>query len=110
MVGLNERLRFLKYSPGQYFKPHFDGSYRRPDGSEQSFVTVQLYLNQGMTGGDTTFLSNTRAEDNVGVAPRTGRVLVFQHDLLHEGSTLLEGVKYAMRTDVMYRKAANTDP
>ena len=107
MVGLNERLRFLKYSPGQYFKPHFDGSYRRPDGSEQSFVTVQLYLNQGMAGGDTTFLSNTRAEDNVAVAPRTGRVLVFQHDLLHEGSTLLEGVKYAMRTDVMYRKASN---
>ena len=38
-VGL---LRFLKYSDGQYFKPHMDGQYRRPDGSEASYITVQV--------------------------------------------------------------------
>ena len=26
--GLNERLRFLKYNPGDYFAPHQDGSFR----------------------------------------------------------------------------------
>ena len=37
------------------------------------------------------------------VVPRAGRVLVFQHNILHEGSTLISGTKYAMRTDVMYK-------
>ena len=103
VVGLNERLRFLKYKKGEYFKPHFDGNYVRPDGSERSFVTIQLYLNEGFEGGNTTFMSsyNTTPGD-VGVVPKTGRVLVFQHDLLHEGSVLVEGTKYTMRTDVMY--------
>ena len=31
-----------------------------------------------------------------------GRVLMFEHHLPHEGSTLLKGVKYTLRTDVMY--------
>jgi hypothetical protein len=30
-------------------------------------------------------------------------VLVFQHDILHEGSRLKKGRKYTVRTDVMYR-------
>ena len=102
VVGLNERLRFLKYSSGQYFKSHKDGSYRRPDGSEQSFITIQLYLNEGFEGGNTTFLSRSGGQD-VGVVPRTGRVLVFQHDILHEGSLLVQGTKYTMRTDIMYQ-------
>ncbi|KAJ3161205.1 hypothetical protein HDU86_007827 [Geranomyces michiganensis] len=42
---LNERLRFLRYVPGQYFRPHEDGEYTRDDNSETSFVTVQIYLN-----------------------------------------------------------------
>lgn len=28
--------------------------------------------------------------------------MVFQHDILHEGSLLIKGRKYAIRTDVMY--------
>jgi len=104
VVGLNERLRFLKYGPGEYFAPHFDGRYRRPDGSEESFITIQLYLNEGFEGGNTTFISSSSKADNVGVVPRIGRVLVFQHDILHEGSLLVQGTKYTMRTDVMYRK------
>ena len=39
------RLRFLRYNPGQYFKPHFDGMYERTNG-ERSFITLQLYLNE----------------------------------------------------------------
>ena len=91
--------------PGEYFAPHFDGRYRRPDGSEESFITIQLYLNEGFEGGNTTFISSSSEADNVGVVPRyimilfhckiftpvprIGRVLVFQHDILHEGSLLL---------------------
>ena len=101
VVGLNERLRFLKYGPGEYFAPHQDGKYVRPDGSEESFITIQLYLNEGFEGGNTTFMSLCNGE-NVGVVPKIGRVLVFQHDIRHEGSLLVQGTKYAMRIDIMY--------
>ena len=46
VVGLNERMRILKYHKGDYFKPHMDGTYQRPDGSQRSFITIQLYLNE----------------------------------------------------------------
>ncbi|KAH8690788.1 hypothetical protein BGW36DRAFT_389327 [Talaromyces proteolyticus] len=50
---LNEQLRFLKYVGGEYFRPHYDGEYRTPDGSEVSFFTIHLYLNgEGEDGQD----------------------------------------------------------
>lgn len=30
--------------------------------------------------------------------------LVFQHNILHEGQRLQSGVKYLMRTDIMYHR------
>ena len=38
----------------------------------------------------------------VDIRPRTGSVLLFEHNLLHEGAILREGRKYAIQTDVMY--------
>lgn len=53
LTRLNERLRFLKYIGGEYFRPHCDGNYRTPDGSEISFYTIQLYLSgEGEEGQD----------------------------------------------------------
>jgi len=79
-----------------------DLSYMTPDGSQKSYITIQLYLNEGFSGGNTTFLSLKKDEENVGVIPRTGSILVFQHDIVHEGSLLEDGIKYTIRTDVMY--------
>ncbi|PYI04032.1 hypothetical protein BO78DRAFT_348316 [Aspergillus sclerotiicarbonarius CBS 121057] len=45
LTRLNERLRFLRYEGGEYFRPHWDGNYVTPDGSERSYYTVQVYLN-----------------------------------------------------------------
>ncbi|RUS19261.1 hypothetical protein BC937DRAFT_87760 [Endogone sp. FLAS-F59071] len=101
VVGLNERLRFLRYDPGQKFEAHMDGTYYRPGGQEMSCVTIQLYLNEGFKGGETTFLGSGR---DFAVVPKTGMVLIFEHALLHEGSAVTEGRKYAIRTDVMYRR------
>lgn len=109
LVELNERLRFLRYNPGEYFKPHFDGSYMRTNG-DVSYITVQIYLNEGFKGGSTTFLNKFDSKDGgLEVVPKTGSVLIFQHDILHEGSILEEGRKYAIRTDVMYTKNASTN-
>lgn len=35
--------------------------------------------------------------------PETGKTLVFHHEVLREGAAVTQGVKYVMRTDVMYR-------
>ncbi len=56
-----------------------------------------LYLNDDFTGGATDFHDFAAS-----VTPRTGMALLFQHMLLHEGATVLTGVKYVLRTDVMY--------
>ncbi|KAF9885820.1 hypothetical protein FE257_012292 [Aspergillus nanangensis] len=45
LTRLNERLRFLKYEGGEYFRPHWDGRYATPDRTERSWYTVHLYLN-----------------------------------------------------------------
>ncbi|KAI0098041.1 oxidoreductase domain-containing protein [Nemania sp. FL0031] len=112
---VNKRLRFLKYTPGQFFKPHCDGPYgeRTADGHYvQTHMTVHLYLNDSqqvvgsgadLVGGATSFLSrdNTRKLD---VDPKAGRVLIFQHALLrHCGDSVTAGTKYTVRTDIMYK-------
>mmetsp|Transcript_83768 Transcript_83768/g.236610 ORF Transcript_83768/g.236610 Transcript_83768/m.236610 type:complete len:422 (-) Transcript_83768:169-1434(-) len=105
-VGLNERLRFLRYDGGTYFAPHFDGQYiRGEDGErqgERSYVTFQLYLNDGFEGGATRFMNGYDESIGIDVVPRTGSVLLFEHAMLHEGSMLVSGRKYALRTDIMY--------
>ncbi|KAF2089993.1 hypothetical protein K490DRAFT_71683 [Saccharata proteae CBS 121410] len=121
LTSLNERMRFLKYEGGEYFRPHCDGVYATPDGSQRSLFTLHLYLNgteedRPLVGGATTFHSfrdrfmiQTAEPDEYnkkgrwGVDPKAGRVLLFQHrNLLHSGDDVVEGTKYTMRTDVMF--------
>ncbi|MDR6159337.1 prolyl 4-hydroxylase [Chryseobacterium sp. SLBN-27] len=95
--GFNEMCRIYKYSPGQQFKMHHDGSYIRNE-NEKSFYTFLIYLNDDFEGGETEF------EHLFTVAPKKGSALVFYHPLRHEGKTLISGQKYVLRTDVMYLK------
>lgn len=55
-------------------------------------------------GGETTFLNNS-LNVRIPVVPKPGRVLIFEHQLLHEGSKLIDGIKYVIRTDIMYKTA-----
>jgi prolyl 4-hydroxylase len=96
-LGLNERFRFYRYGAGQRFAPHTDGCHRRPNGDE-SLLTLMVYLNSGMTGGETKF-------EHVSITPEPGLALAFDHYLLHEGAPVLEGKKYVLRSDVMYGPA-----
>jgi prolyl 4-hydroxylase len=97
LVGLNERLRFYRYRPGQRFSPHMDHWYR-PDERRITLHTVLAYFNDDFEGGETRFEEQF---DEV-VVPRRGMVAVFQHKLRHEGCAVLAGTKYAMRSDVVY--------
>ena len=95
LEGFNERLRYYRYVPGQYFRWHRDGSFAKgPD--EESMLTFMIYLNDGFEGGATEFKTEV-------VQPKTGMVLVFPHRVTHQGAELLSGVKYVLRTDVMYK-------
>jgi len=124
LLRLNERLRFLRYGPGEFFKPHTDGSYVTPDKKQVSYYTLQIYLNgdkESLKGGATRFWprgyhilsSSTKAKKSmhyVDVESRTGRVLIFEHEgLVHSGEEVIKGVKYSMRTDFMYIENERAD-
>lgn len=57
-----------------------------------------IYLNDDFEGGETEF------ENLLTVTPEKGTALIFYHPLRHEGKALASGLKYVLRTDVMYRK------
>ena len=95
-VGLNERFRGYRYRPGQRFAPHYDGCFARSR-TEQSAITVLIYLNEGCIGGETRLL-----DFDVTVVPKRGTLFLFDHYLLHEGACVTAGEKHVLRSDVMY--------
>lgn len=95
-IGLNPRLRVLKYVAGDFFAPHFDASFEMEGQASQK--TVLVYLSD--SGAATRFVCDSKLD--LEVKPRAGDVLVFDHDLLHAGDAVLTGEKYVLRTDVMY--------
>lgn len=95
-VGINEMFRFYKYDPDQRFKRHIDGRFKRNE-NEESRITFMVYLNDDYSGGSTKF-------DEVNIVPQKGTALCFIHEQKHEGTPVIEGTKYALRSDVMYRK------
>ena len=90
---------------------------------QRTIFTLHLYLNEAgptnpLKGGATTFFSqfwhswsdsdgennNSSEAGKMNVEPKTGRILVFQHDgLIHSGEDVAGGVKYTLRTDIMYQ-------
>lgn len=97
-AGVSEYVRVYRYQPGQYFKPHLDHSWREND-FRRSLVTILIYLNDGFTGGETTFLDYNRV-----LTPEKGMMVAFQHPVLHEGKEVTSGEKYVLRLDLMYEK------
>lgn len=93
---MSERFRFYRYNAEQYFKWHKDGYYCRND-DEVSLLSFLMYLNDDFEGGETEFRWDV-------VKPETGMALFFPHPLLHQGAPITSGIKYVLRTDVMYRR------
>lgn len=97
--GLYGLWRYYRYHPGQNFAPHQDHVVYGDDldGTESRF-TFLLYLNGGSEGGETAFPNAGTA-----VTPTVGMGLAFRHENWHEGKTVLGGLKYVVRSDVMYK-------
>jgi hypothetical protein len=54
-----------------------------------------IYLNDTYKGGATRF-------ETFALEGQAGMALVFDHGLIHEGGEVSEGLKYVLRSDVMY--------
>ena len=124
-VGLNECFRLAKYYPGHRFGAHCDANFQR-DRDERSFFTLNVYTNtvEPEHGGRTRFYvdkderarrpeasKGTETKFDLQVQPVAGRAALFQHGphvaLLHDGERLEGGVKYLLRSDVMYRRVVD---
>jgi hypothetical protein len=61
-------------------------------------------------GGATTFHSNLDDDKKMDIDPKAGRVLIFQQRrLLHSGDDVVAGIKYTMRSDLMYEFEGGRD-
>ncbi|EFC47938.1 predicted protein, partial [Naegleria gruberi] len=108
-IGVNECLRLSKYEPGNYFKPHTDGQFLRND-NERSIYTLLIYLNDDFKGGETEFLqrvdpteeSITKFKHICAINPRMGSAAIFNHELYHQGCMVTSGIKYILRTEIMF--------
>jgi hypothetical protein len=86
----------------------YDASPR--DARQSSLFTFLIYLNDDFKGGETTFFIPSVKDGVINaypVKPMMGSVAVFPHGeaqgaLLHEGTGVVEGAKYVIRTDVEY--------
>ncbi|KAF1850760.1 prolyl 4-hydroxylase [Cucurbitaria berberidis CBS 394.84] len=124
--GINRRFRVYRYVPGAEYRCHIDGAWP-PSGidpttdayqydsspshaRQSSLFTFLIYLNDDFRGGETTFFIPSVKEGVINaypVKPIMGSVAVFPHGeaqgaLLHEGTGVVEGAKYVIRTDVEY--------
>lgn len=127
-LGINARFRFYRYEVGDFFSAHTDGAWpgsrvigRRliPNAYADRFsrLTFLVLLSDDFEGGSTHFRVNRhdptiaagRLEEAQMVDVRTpaGSVLCFPHGThplhcLHSSEPVVSGVKYIIRTDVLF--------
>ena len=95
----NPNLRLYKYEKGMSFGKHVDES-AVISGVGVTRLTALIYLS-GCTGGATRF------QDTTFFDPLPGALLVHVHGdecLEHEADHVVSGIKYVLRTDIVYKK------
>jgi predicted 2-oxoglutarate/Fe(II)-dependent dioxygenase YbiX len=92
---MGEELRCNRYDDGDFIGIHIDGinmsaKWRDP-------LTVNVYLNDGFSGGETVFYDDARLEV-LRVVPAVGTVVLFHPGIYHSGAPVGGGVsKYTIR-------------
>jgi len=104
-VTCSPNIRIYKYIKNQAFGCHIDESNNI--NHLISKCTVLIYLNDIYKGGKTIFYSGTIKKKKLlhEIIPIEGRLLIHGHGhrcLLHEGEIIEEGIKYVLRTDILY--------
>jgi prolyl 4-hydroxylase len=102
-VEVSGNFRFYRYGAGHFFKKHRDTSEKKLNGFSR--ITILLYLNTVELGdGGCTNLVDFILSNKISVQPVQGRLLMFDHCIMHEGEILNSGEKYLIRTDLIYSK------
>jgi len=127
-LGLNSRFRFYRYTEGDYFAPHTDGSWpgsRVIDGElvnnaysdRWSQLSFLLFLSDDYVGGSTQFYIRrenssqpakiSREVPVINIRTPIGGALCFPHGThplhcLHSSEEITSGTKYIIRSDVLF--------
>ncbi|KAI3519527.1 hypothetical protein L1887_08723 [Cichorium endivia] len=109
-VGLNPNIRLYRYKTGQRFGRHIDESVDLGDG-KRTHYTLLIYLSgegdcipEPLVGGETVFYG-PRNSLVAEVSPTQGMALFHIHGakcMLHEARNVTKGVKYVLRSDVVF--------
>ncbi|CDZ96296.1 Prolyl 4-hydroxylase, alpha subunit [Phaffia rhodozyma] len=111
--GLLENIRVYSYTEGQYFASHYDESQRSQlNPMLHTEWTLLIYLSAPTTpliGGETIFHlpgnRNSNGKKTLSVNPVSGSAMLHRHGkdcLLHEGSVVKSGVKWVLRSDILF--------
>ncbi|MGJ8646619.1 MAG: oxidoreductase [Marinomonas colpomeniae] len=127
-LGLNQRFRFYRYEPEDFFGIHTDGAWpgsRIIDGNvvtdafgdRYSLYTCLIFLSDDFVDGETQFLVNkddptqpAKTPKNAqlkGIRTPAGGMLCFPHGshplhCLHASQKISSGIKYIIRTDILF--------
>ncbi|KAH3682826.1 hypothetical protein WICPIJ_006201 [Wickerhamomyces pijperi] len=108
--GLNPNLRVYRYEKGHHFEKHYDESVKVSTSNlkGQTKWTLLIYLTGGdeLLGGDTIFYDEmVKGKAHIRVHPEPGLALLHKHGddcLLHEAEVVKKGVKWVLRSDVVF--------
>eukprot|EP00026_Physarum_polycephalum_P003215 Phypoly_transcript_03225.p1 GENE.Phypoly_transcript_03225~~Phypoly_transcript_03225.p1 ORF type:complete len:786 (+),score=88.51 Phypoly_transcript_03225:55-2412(+) len=100
-VGLNDVFKLSCYLEKSHFYKHYDGCFVVNDDC-RSIFTLLVYLNNDYQGGSTRFAAPPKSATVTG---ETGKAVIFNHDLGHTGNVVTKGVKFVMKTEVLFRRA-----
>jgi hypothetical protein len=100
---------------GDLFGPHYDGQHF-PDLDLQSFMTVNMYLNDVplSSGGATRVIDRSEPLDSENrvlgrIQPIQGIAAIFRELVYHDGEPLKDGLKYLLRTDMVFERDVSMD-
>jgi hypothetical protein len=129
-LGLNQRFRFYRYKVADFFGIHTDGAWPGSQiingsavadafGDRHSLYTCLVFLSDDFVDGATQFLVDINDQTKPARTPNNattkavrtpvGGMLLFPHGThplhcLHSSQKIAEGVKYIIRTDVLFNR------
>lgn len=94
-IGLTPFFRFYRYEGDQKFNMHKDG--RKEYKGSYTQLSMLVYLNNLEGSGATRFRNSP-----IDVFPKSGKALLFRHELWHAGMPVNNVIKYVLRTDIVF--------
>lgn len=99
LAGLKPLLRCVRLSAGEGTEAHHDPA-RECVAGMHSHLSLVVFLNEGFVGGGIEFPTLGKH-----VPAKTGRALVFPHELLHRDALIERGDAFVLHAEVFYSQA-----